>query len=371
MDLFCGKLLVCVRHPKIRLHYSPIMKFSIITPSYNQGIYLEQCILSVKHQKNMGIEVEHIIIDGGSTDNTLKILQKYQSDIAYYVSENDSGQSEAINKGLQRATGDIINWLNADDYYTDDALTVVSKLFEKKLTLCVMGTCRVFYHGQNPKKAEITSGTDFYPNNFPKTIGIARTDQPSTFYHKEAIKKMGNVDENLHYIMDRDWWIKYLYSFGFQKNCIQKTPEVLVNFRLHSTSKSVKDTHKFQYERDAYYHALAKLNRNRNISDFLAQHEKFDLKYEIQNIEFSHPIFIKYTYRALLYYIFARATEFYAMRDFKKFEQYIGFFETEKGTMDLLAGYDKNMLKKIKFRYENYPKFLIKCWDWVRKLLFR
>ncbi len=340
------------------------MKFSIITPSYNQGAYIEECILSIKNQKN--VEVEHIIIDGGSTDNTLKILQKYQSDIAYYISEEDNGQSEAINKGLQRATGDIINWLNADDFYTENALDTVQKLFQKKFTLCVIGTCSVFYQGKNPKKGIVTSGTDFYPNNFPKTIGIARTDQPSTFYHKEAVKKMGNVDEKLHYIMDRDWWIKYLYNFGFQKNCVQRTSEVLVNFRLHDKSKSVKDEKIFQVERDAYYHALALLNGDTKISDFLAKNEKFDTNYIIQNMEFSHPIFIRYTHMALVYYIFARITEFYTARNFVKFEQYFNFLENEKELIELLADIDRKVLEKLKFRHKNYPPFAIKLWDWLK-----
>ncbi len=346
------------------------MKFSIITPSFNQGAYIEQCILSVKNQK--GVEVEHIIIDGGSTDNTRQILTKYQSDLAYYICESDDGQSEAINKGLQRATGDIINWLNADDFYTENALLNVLDLFKKKYTtMCVIGLCRVFYENNPQKKSYITRGTDYYPDNLPKTIGIARTDQPSTFYHKEAIRRMGQVDERLHYIMDRDWWIKYIYHFGIQRQCIQQTNEVLVHFRLHNASKTIQDAQKFQVERDAYYHSLAISNNNHNISNFLVQNEKFDANYHVQNFDFSHEMFVRYTKMALVYYIFARITEFYAARNFEKFHVYLDFFEKQNDFWDMLAEKDRKTLKKLKFRANKYPMFLIKWWDWVQSLSFK
>ena len=88
-------------------------KITIITPSYNQGQFIEETILSVINQGYPNLE--YIIMDGGSTDNTVEVIKKYSDHINYWVSEKDKGQSNAINKGLHRATGDIINWLNSDD----------------------------------------------------------------------------------------------------------------------------------------------------------------------------------------------------------------------------------------------------------------
>ncbi len=95
-------------------------KISIITPSYNQGKFIEETILSVINQQYSNLEF--IIIDGGSTDNTVDIIEKYSTQITYWVSEKDEGQSDAINKGFLKATGEIINWLNSDDYLQEVVL---------------------------------------------------------------------------------------------------------------------------------------------------------------------------------------------------------------------------------------------------------
>src|ERR1051325_4216859 len=100
---------------------------TIITPSYNQGQFIEETILSIINQDYP--RLEFIIIDGGSTDNTVDIIKKYADRITYWVSEKDKGQSNAINKGLHKATGDIINWINSDDQLMPGALTAVAKHF--------------------------------------------------------------------------------------------------------------------------------------------------------------------------------------------------------------------------------------------------
>src|SRR5688500_3818909 len=95
-------------------------KISIITPTYNQGHFIEQTIQSVIEQDYPNLE--YIIIDGGSTDDTLSVIKKYEKYISYWISEKDKGQSEAINKGFKKATGDVVNWLNSDDYYEPGVL---------------------------------------------------------------------------------------------------------------------------------------------------------------------------------------------------------------------------------------------------------
>ena len=102
-------------------------KISIITPSYNQADYLEECIDSVLSQNYPNLEF--IIIDGGSTDNSAAIIRKYEKHLNFWVSEQDNGQSDAINKGFAKATGNIITWLNSDDLFTEGTLAKVDSYF--------------------------------------------------------------------------------------------------------------------------------------------------------------------------------------------------------------------------------------------------
>lgn len=185
------------------------MKVSVITPSFNQGKYIERTIQSVLNQKG-DFELEHLIIDGGSTDNTLDILKKYKGRIDW-VSEKDRGQSHAINKGFSKAKGDIIGWLNSDDLYEDGTIQKVMDIFKKDINCkWVAGRCRII--DENGK--EIRKAVTNYKNKWLARYSYERLlvedfiSQPAVWFRKSFLNEVGLLDENLHYTMDYDLWLR-------------------------------------------------------------------------------------------------------------------------------------------------------------------
>ncbi len=323
-------------------------KISIITPSYNQGDYIEECIRSVIDQNYP--HLEYIIIDGGSQDHTLEIIQKYQDRIDFWMSQADQGQSDAINKGLARASGEIINWLNSDDFYEPGTLHTVARVFQESKAKMVGGRCRVHKNAQ--EISHVTQGTDVYEHNLAKTIGWARTDQPATFYHRSALDKMGLLDTELHYLMDKDWWIKYLCHFGLDE--IIKLEDILVNFRLHPDSKTVSQIGNFQLDRDSYYYALAKVYHLKEYTDFLADRVSLNLDYQIKGLPCVAPQLIA---QSLNYYLLLRADELYAEGNFQASLEYLDFVKINQ-----LTKIDQHLWKKLNFRNRYVPKSFIRFW---------
>jgi glycosyltransferase involved in cell wall biosynthesis len=223
---------------KESVFYEPSVKWpkiSIITPSYNQGKYIEQTILSVLDQQYPNLE--YIIIDGGSTDETLSIIKKYQSRITYWISEKDSGQSHAINKGLMKCTGIIFNWLNSDDWYEPGCLQSVASYFMANSAVQVVSGYE--NHIQIDGSIVLSEGS-FITGKLESTIEFCEIAQPSSFFKLSAIQNVGGVSEDLHYIMDGEMWVKLLLQYG-QKG-FYKIEKPLVNFRLHELSKTTSNT---------------------------------------------------------------------------------------------------------------------------------
>ncbi len=179
-----------------------MLKISIVTPSYNQGQYLEETIQSVLDQNYPNLE--YIIMDGGSTDNSVEVIKKYESRLAHWESQPDGGQADAINKGFNMATGDILAWLNSDDYYTPGTFQLISELFARDDMKIVFGEC-VLYHQETGKKK---SSTVF---EHAKSHQIELSDyivQPSSFWTKKTWDLVGNLNVNLVYTFDWDWFIR-------------------------------------------------------------------------------------------------------------------------------------------------------------------
>lgn len=323
----------------------PQPKISIITPSFNQGQYLEQTIDSVLSQQYPNLE--YIIIDGGSTDNSVEIIKQYEKYLSFWVSEKDKGQSDAINKGLRLITGEIINWLNSDDYYEPNTLEIIAEGFKDPKISVVCGKSRLFK--DNGETAYYSQGTDVYHDNLAKTIGWARMDQPETFFRKSAVDRMGLLDVRLHYLMDRDWWLKYLFLFGLEG--IKEIPDVLVNFRLHNNSKTVSQLPKFQVEHDSFYYSLAKKSGLTLYSDVISAIFRINKSFELEQ---KHPYDKLLVEKALQYYCLKRADECYAENDRALAKNLLRFINR-----DLLAEDDRKLLAKLNFRVKYVPQVVI------------
>jgi len=213
------------------------MRFSIITPSYNQAQFIERTIKSVLCQNYPNFE--YIVMDGGSTDGTVEILKKY-SDKIIWKSEKDRGQSDAINKGLKMATGDIVAYLNSDDTYEPDALKKVAEFFQNSPAgepdkKWVYGKCRII----NENDKEIRKPITAYKNLLLKKYSYAKLlsenfiSQPATFWKRKIHAEIGFFDENEHYCMDYEFWLR----MG-QKYPAGVINEYLANFRYYTNSKS-------------------------------------------------------------------------------------------------------------------------------------
>ncbi len=204
-----------------------ITKVSVITPSYNQVEFLEKTILSVLNQDYP--HIEYIIIDGGSTDGSIDVIKKYENRLAYWVSEKDSGQSHAINKGFSMCTGDIVNWLNSDDLLMPSAIRIIVEYFNKYPGIKLFYGDRLVI-GSNDQVLEARE----FPAFNRRIARIAgKIPQETAFFSRELLQKTGGLNEDLHYTMDADLWYRFLNYTDFYH-----IPFILGSYRTHVTSKS-------------------------------------------------------------------------------------------------------------------------------------
>ena len=201
------------------------LKLTIITPSFNQGGYIEQTISSVLRQDHL--HVEHIVIDGGSTDSTVDVLKRYSH--LRWVSEKDRGQADALNKGLAKATGDIIGWINSDDYYEHNSFGSVMKCFEDLDVMWVTGHL-TFLLDQTGELVAKKSPTVTY-DRLVSNPDIVR--QPSTFFRRNFIEQAGGWNPEFFMVMDFDLWVRLAKISP--PRMIDKN---LAYFRIHALQKT-------------------------------------------------------------------------------------------------------------------------------------
>ena len=206
---------------------------SIVIPSFNQGKYIEQTIVSIIEQSYKKVEI--IIIDAASTDETVAVIKKYEQYISYWVSEPDRGQSHAINKGLEKCTGEVFNWINSDDYLEPGALQNIANLFgENNDVQVVCGFTRCFFDEDNSTSHEYSMGVK---PTVAETISLVEMNQPGSFYRTNIVKEFGGVNESLRYVFDDELWFRFLCKYGIENICV--TDKRFAHFRLHGSSKSV------------------------------------------------------------------------------------------------------------------------------------
>ena len=176
------------------------MKFSILTPSYNQGGFIEKNIISVMNQD--WDQVEHIIIDGGSTDGTIGILRKYPH--LKWVSEPDDGQADALNKGFSMATGDIVGWINSDDFYHEYIFSEVAACFGEGGVDWVIGKVTSVYPSSGIVLPRFSPAITY--GNLLKDPNIIR--QSPAFFKRDALAVVGGWNRKYHMAMDYDLWVR-------------------------------------------------------------------------------------------------------------------------------------------------------------------
>ena len=213
------------------------MLVSIVTPSYNQAEYLDSTLRSVAGQDYP--EIEHLVIDGGSSDGSMEIIQKHADQLAWWVSEGDSGQAEAINKGMQRARGEIIAWLNSDDLYLPGAISSAVRVFQADPTLGMVYAEALSINRRGRPFNRFRFG-DWGLADF---MSFRMICQPAVFMRRAAFEQAGPLAMDYHFMLDHHLWIR-MASVAQVKH----VPALWAAARYHPGAKNVRQAPEFGVE---------------------------------------------------------------------------------------------------------------------------
>lgn len=220
---------------------------SIVTPSYNQATYLEQTIRSVLAQLDEpqpAFRLEYIVVDGGSTDNSQEVIRRFADQLAWWASEPDQGQAQAINKGFQHAHGEILGWLNSDDLYLPNAIQQAVSAFRANPHLGLVYGDALSVDAEGRPINRLKFG-DWGLSDFVRFRVIC---QPAVFFRCSVWERAGGLDESYHYMLDHHLWIKIARLAE-----IQHLPRLLAAARQHPAAKNVAQAARFGEETQRIY----------------------------------------------------------------------------------------------------------------------
>ena len=211
---------------------------TVISPSYNQVNFLEQAIQSVLNQDYPNIE--YIIVDGGSTDGSAEVIKKYETQLAWWVSERDQGQADAFNKGLQHANGKYIGWLNSDDLYLPHSISEAIELLENNQELAFVFS-DVKSIDQNGKTTNIMKYGEW---NVLDLMQFKIIGQPAVFMRRDLLIRVGGLDTSYHFLLDHHLWLKLASNapIKYSKRSLWAAA------RFHADAKNIAQAERFGEE---------------------------------------------------------------------------------------------------------------------------
>ncbi len=212
-------------------------KISIVTPSFNQGGYLEQTIRSVLDQGYPNLE--YVVIDGGSTDDSVDVIRRYEKHLKFWVSEKDRGQTDALNKGIKHCTGDVFGFINSDDLLYPRSLERVAQTWDQGVKWMVGWSQYLEPQGSDWPylMRAVASPTDWFIYN--------PIPQQSSFFARSLLEEHGGFREDLHYSFDYEYWMRLRFKAGLKPFGIR---QCMSAFRLHGQSKTMTVWAKFEAE---------------------------------------------------------------------------------------------------------------------------
>jgi len=233
---------------------------SVVTPSYNQAIYLEDTLRSVLNQDYP--RIEHIVIDGGSTDGSQEIIQRYSDRLAFWASEPDRGQSDAINKGLRRAKGEIVAWLNSDDLYMAGAIREAVEILNANPQLGMVYADGLMVDANDQL-------LDIHRYRTYDVLDLLCFDvllQPTVFMRREVLEEIGYLGEDYHLMLDHELWIRIAYRYP-----ILHVPTIWAVERIHADAKTIAQAAGWVGEAERF---LTRAQVSDNLGPLIRDHQR-------------------------------------------------------------------------------------------------
>ncbi len=324
------------------------LKITIITPSFQQGSFIEKTIQSIIAQNYP--EVEYMIFDAGSTDQTLKIIKKYENHIHFWQSKPDTGQSDAINKGFQRATGEIVTWLNSDDQLLPNALQRINEVFQENPEVFLVHGKTILF-GEN--RSDFLHSAPDYDLEKLYLAGLPFA-QPSSFFKRQTVLDFGLLDQSLHYAMDYDLFVRIALNHK-----ILKINDILSKYLIHENSKTTLQNIGFAKE---YAKIFSRVLRSFSFSEPLIEKMQFlGLYHEgTENYPVTHEINLETLEKIFCYNLLYQLNFYYDDLEIEKsklISQYLS-----KMYPDFCREYPE--IRKIAVKTKFFSK---KMMQWLRK----